>query len=305
MSAHAAKRRKISSSPENGHENSKSVKDANGPNEQVFFRNFNRNDSSTNKGKDDRTAELALASGFYKSSFFKLQMDELLTELRPNYDKQVSKIQGTLHKLKEIIEQLPDRAPKPALVAEKELHSAQGIVVPYLAPRPGKDTKYTVSYTKPANVNVVGSFALRTGIRTPEPYTVDLAVTMPSSLFQEKDYVNYRYFHKRAYYIACIAAGIREANNLNLDVKFGLQDGDTLRPLIILQPTATSKDSDMPARSQIRIITAVDDSLFPVTRTLPSKNNIRQGSSADEQSTPFYNAALRSEATVALYHKYI
>ena len=309
MSAHTAKRRKISPSPENGHENSKSVKDANGPNEQVSSRNFNRNDSSISKGKDDRTAELALASGFYKSSFFKLQMDELLTELRPNYDKQVSKLQGTLHKLKETIEQLPDRAPKPALVAEKELRSTQGIVVPYLAPRPGKDTKYTVSYTKPANVNVVGSFALRTGIRTPESYTVDLAVTMPSGLFQEKDYVNHRYFHKRAYYVACIAAGIREAKDLNLDVKFDLQDGDSLRPLVILQPTATPKNSDMPARSQIRIITAIDDSLFPITRTLPSKNNIRQGSSADkpehEQSTPFYNATLRSEATVALYHKYI
>ncbi|ODM18328.1 hypothetical protein SI65_06199 [Aspergillus cristatus] len=301
MLDHSAKRRKISPSPENGQ---------NG-NDQVASKNANKNASSittsTNKrGKNDRTAELALASGFYKSSFFKLQMDELLTELRPNYDKQVSKIQGTLHKLKEIIERVPDREPKPALVAEKELRGEHGIAVPYPSPRPGKDTKYSVSYAKPTNVNVVGSFALRTGIRSQEAYTVDLAVTMPSSLFQEKDYVNHRYFHKRAYYIACLAAGIREANDLNVDVRFGFQDGDSLRPLVIVQP---GENSDMPARSQIRIITAVDDKLFPIARTLPSKNNIRQGSSAEkpdhEQSTPFYNAALRSEATVALYHKYI
>lgn len=233
-------------------------------------------------------------------------MDELLTELRPNYDKRVSKIQGTLHKLKEIIEKLPDHAPKSALDAEKELRSTHGIVVPYPAPRPGKENKYTVSYVKPANVNVVGSFALRTGIRTPEAYTVDLAVTMPSSIFQEKDYVNHRYFHKRAYYIACLAAGIQEAGDLNVDVKFGLQEGDSLRPLVVVQPTDTP-NSGMPPKSQIRVITAVDDTLFPVTRTLPSKNNIRQGVSAfeDVKSTPFYNAALRSEATVALYHKYI
>lgn len=304
MSDHTAKRRKISPSPEDGH------LDANGTNDQVTSKNTKNGSSVTTstvkRGRNDRTAELALASGFYKSSFFKLQMDELLAELRPNYDKQVSKIQGTLHKLKETIERLPDRGAKPAFAAEKALRSEHGIVVPYPAPRPGKDTKYSVSYAKPTNINVVGSFALRTGIRTSEPYTVDLAVTMPSSLFQEKDYVNHRYFHKRAYYIACLAAGIREANDLNVDVKFGLQDGDSLRPLVILQP---AENSDMPARSKIRIITAVDDTLFPITRTLPSKNNIRQGSSADkpenEQSTPFYNAALRSEATVALYHKFI
>lgn len=300
MSDHSAKRRKISPSPENGQ---------NG-HDQVASKNANKNASSittstTKRGKNV-TAELALASGFYKSSFFKLQMDELLTELRPNYDKQVSKIQGTLHKLKEIIERVPDREPKPALVAEKELRGEHGIAVPYPSPRPGKDTKYSVSYAKPTNVNVVGSFALRTGIRSQAAYTVDLAVTMPSSLFQEKDHVNHRYFHKRAYYIACLAAGIREANDLNVDVKFGFQDGDNLRPLVIVQP---GENSDMPTRSQIRIITAVDDKLFPIARTLPSKNNIRQGSSAEkpdhEQSTPFYNAALRSEATVALYHKYI
>ena len=300
MSDHNAKRRKISPSPENGQ---------NG-NDQIASKNANKNASSTTnsttkKGKNDRTAELALASGFYKSNLFKLQMDELLTELRPNYDKQVSKIQGTLHKLKEIIERVPDREPKPALVAEKELRGKHGIVVPYPSPRPGKDTKYSVSYAKPTNINVVGSFALRTGIRSQETYTVDLAVTMPSSLFQEKDYVNHRYFHKRAYYIACLAAGIQEANDLNVNVRFGFQDGDGLRPLVIVQP---GENNDMPARSQIRIITAVDDKLFPVARTLPSKNNIRQGSSEKpehEQSTPFYNAALRSEATVALYHKYI
>ena len=314
MSTHTVKRRKITPPPEDGQEQkpaSSSNSNTNGTNGQNTPQEASRNDHSTStnrRANSDRTAELALASGFYKSSFFKLQMDELFTELRPNYDKQVSKIQGTLHKLKEVIEKIPDCAPKSALDAEKELRSTHGIVVPYPAPRPGKETKYTVSYVKPANVNVVGSFALRTGIKKSEAHTVDLAVTMPSSIFQEKDYVNHRYFHKRAYYVACLAAGIREAGDLNVDVKFGFQEGDSLRPLVVLQPTDASNNG-MPPRSQIRIITAVDDTLFPVTRTLPSKNNIRQSvpteQPEDGKSTPFYNAALRSEATVALYHKYI
>ena len=251
-----------------------------------------------------------MASGFYKSSFFKLQMDELLTGLRPNYDKRISKLQETLHKVKHAIETLPENPPKTVSEAEKELRGASGVVVPWPEPRPAKDTKYTVSYAKPTNINVVGSFALRTGAKTSDFRSVDLAVTMPSSIYQEKDYVNYRYFHKRAYYVACLAAGIQESmNELGLEVKFSLQDGDSLRPLILLEPRPTSKDDQTPSRPQIRILTAIDPTLFPITRTLPMKSNVRQGSSADQseigEPTPFYNASLRSEATVSQYHKYL
>ncbi|PYH95208.1 Nrap protein [Aspergillus ellipticus CBS 707.79] len=319
MSAHTAKRRRLSPSRDDAPNvqhfdaDASSKLDKNGLSENDYLKEETRKTEIfsphiTKRGKNDRSAELARASGFYKSSFFKLQMDELLSELRPNYDKQISRLQETLQKLKSVIECLPDRPPRSAFEAEKELRGAYGITVPYPEPRPGRDTKYTVSYSKPTNINVVGSVALKTGAKCAGPLTVDLAVTMPSTLFQEKDYVNYRFFHKRAYYIASLAAGIREAEELNLDVKFGLQDGDSLRPIVILELKATDKREPVGARAQIRIITAIHDSLFPISRTLPSRNNVRQGSVkmlAPEESTPFYNASLRSEATVAMYHKYL
>ncbi|PWY65042.1 Nrap protein [Aspergillus heteromorphus CBS 117.55] len=316
MSAHTAKRRRLSPSPDdapnvqhfdsdaNFKSNPNRPCDGDEPKEQPHKMEISSSHIA-GRGKNDSSAELARASGFYKSSFFKLQMDELLSELRPNYDKQILRLQETLHQLKTVIECLPDRPPKLALEAEKELRGVYGITVPYPEPRPGRDAKYTVAYSKPTNINVVGSVSLKTGAKSTGPFTVDLAVTMPNTLFQEKDYVNYRFFHKRAFYIANIAAGLREASGLNLDVKFGLQDGDSLRPVIILEFDAGDKKEP---HVQIRIITAVQDSLFPMHRTLPSKNNIRQGSAdmlALEGSTPFYNAALRSEATVALYHKYL
>lgn len=312
MSAHTVKRRKLSPSREND-----SV-DVGGnvpkpttvePAQNGVRRDEHPAKSSMNhRGKDERSAELAMASGFYKSSFFKLQMDELLTGLRPNYEKRVSNLQDTLHKVKSAIETLPETTPKSVAEAEKELRTAGGIVIPWPEPRPNKDAKYTMSYSKPTSINVVGSFALRTGAKTAEHRPVDLAVTMPSSLFQYKDYVNYRYFHKRAYYVACLAAGIQESMNaLDLDVKFGLQDGDSLRPLIVLEPRPASKEKEASVRPHIRIITAIEHSLFPITRTLPTKSNIRQGSSADSaeigEPTPLYNASLRSETTVSLYHK--
>lgn len=264
-----------------------------------------------NRGKDEGSAELAMASGFYKSNFFKLQMDELLDGLRPNYDKQTSKLQETLHKVKEIIENIPEKLPRTVSEAEKELRTDAEVVVPWPEPRPNKDVKYTMSYAKPANINVVGSFALRTGAKTAESRPIDLTVTMPSSIFQEKDYVNHRFFHKRAFYVACIAAGLQKsADALNVQVKFGFQDGDSLRPLILLEDaTPSSKGNKTSPAPQIRILTAIEPSLFPVARTLPMKSNIRQGSSADQsdigEPTPFYNASLRSEAAVSLYHKYL
>lgn len=251
------------------------------------------------------SAELALSTGLYKSSFFKLQLDELITESKPLYDKQLGTIRDTLHDLKDLIESLPERPPKPALEAEKEMRQVHDVAVPYPEPRPVKDSKYQVSFTRPANVNVVGSFALRTGLKTAAPYVVDMSVTLPSSIFQEKDYTNYRYFHKRAYYVACLAAGIKSKKSTGLELKFDLQDGDALRPTLVLQPSSTAMSSSTRPKFQIRIITAIDDSLFLTSRTLPMKANIRHGleGGAKNNPTPFYNSCIRSEATVALYHK--
>ncbi|KAJ5152860.1 uncharacterized protein N7482_009338 [Penicillium canariense] len=321
MSAHTVKRRKLSPSPTNGTSpaQSKTSTGATPTNSKEVTEKpvhaAARKDGPPSKphpvqrAKDERTAELAMASGFYKSGFFKLQVDELLSGLRMNYDKRISKVQDTLHMVKNAIESLPEISPKSVVDAEKELRTASGIVVPWPEPRPAKDAKYTMAYAKPTNINVVGSFGLRTGAKTAESRPVDLAVTMPSSMFQEKDYVNYRYFHKRAYYVACLASGIQEtAHDLGLEVRFGFQDGDSLRPLILLE-SRPSKDDKTPSAPQIRIMTAIEPALFPITRTLPMKNNIRQGSTADNteagEPTPYYNASLRSEATVSLYHKYL
>ncbi|KAE8395404.1 Nrap protein [Aspergillus alliaceus] len=306
MSAHTAKRRKISPSPHITHKDEQLNASSQNDSSKTTRNEISGIDSTARRGNNDCSAELALASGFYKSNLFKLQLDELLADSRPNYDKHVSRLQDTLNRLKEIIENIPERPPKPAFEAEKDFRSVHGIVVPYPEPRPGKDTKYSVSYSKPTNVNVVGSFALRTGVRASGPCTVDLAVTMPNTLFQEKDYVNRRYFHKRAYYIACLAAGIKEAGSLSFEVKFAQQDGDSLRPLVLMESIDSASNGSKATRQQIRIFTATEESLFPIIRTLPMKNNVRQGSTdwpEHHEPTPFYNAALRSEATVAPFHE--
>lgn len=53
------------------------------------------------------------AAGQYKSSIFKLQVDEMLAELRPNYTKCMPAINQALHKIHSLIEAIEDREALP------------------------------------------------------------------------------------------------------------------------------------------------------------------------------------------------
>jgi U3 small nucleolar RNA-associated protein 22 len=66
--------------------------------------------------------------------------------------------------------------------------------------------------------------------------SVDMVVIMPASILQEKDYLNYRYFHKRAYYLACIAAGLQEALQDEYIMKFKYLNDNDLHPIICITP---------------------------------------------------------------------
>lgn len=260
---------------------------------------------STTASQAKSSAEQAIASGLYKTNLFKLQLDELLKSVKPNYDKQVAKHQTFLHKLKNAIDTIPSIEPCLVTEAEKKLRKGNGVSIPFPEPRPAKDSKYKFEYAKPANINVVGSLALKTGTKSAEPLTIDLAVTMPSGIFQEKDYVNFRYFHKRAYYLACIAAGLKSNEGFRLSWEY--QDDDLLRPVLVAEPATADAEVSGPAKCRVRILPTIADNVFPIAKTLPSKNNIRQSLDSDskinEEATPFYNASVRADASTTSYLK--
>lgn len=261
------------------------------------------------------TAELAVASGVFKSNAFKLQVDELLSQLRPDHDKLLARVEKPLRTLKSIIEKIPNIPAKTVSEAEKDLRKRSGVSVPFPEPRPAKDTKYTLEYAAPVNINVVGSFAVKTEIKS-KLTTIDLAITIPGSLFQKKDYLNYRYFHKRAYYIACIAAGIKDTLEPGFKISWSYQGGDTLRPVILLEPAEGADESFIRSKSRIRILIAIDKDVFPTSVTFPTATNIRKNNADHDQQqdstqprdhiatpTPIYNSAIRSEASVSAFLK--
>lgn len=75
-------------------------------------------------------------------------------------------------------------------------------------------------------------------VKSENTLSVDMVVVMPSSIFQEKDYLNYRYFYKRAYYLACIVAGLQDAVQDEFQLKYEYLHGNSLLPFLSLRPKA-------------------------------------------------------------------
>jgi hypothetical protein len=109
-------------------------------------------------------------------------------------------------------------------------------MVPFPEPKPDKTTAYKLAYAKPSNVNVVGSYPLKTMERADSTMVIDMVVTIPESILQEKDYLNYRYFYKRAYYVACIAAGLQNEEEESFDLSMENLHGNDLQPVLVVKP---------------------------------------------------------------------
>lgn len=137
------------------------------------------------------------------------------------------------------------------------------------------------------------------------------------TLLQEKDYLNGRFFQKRAYFLSVIAAGIKEEKSgLHADVFFSSPSGDPRLTCLIVRPKegentclrrrcsphslnvhlAGSSNDLSKLNVEIRLFPMMGSSSpIPVQRLSPAKANIRvspsDGASEDAQS-PVYNTSL-------------
>jgi U3 small nucleolar RNA-associated protein 22 len=133
---------------------------------------------------------------------------------------------------------------------------------------------------------------------------------MPKSLFQDKDYLNHRYFYKRAYYLACLAAGIKELKAHKFALSFDYLNGNQLQPILVIMPNGNGDADDFSsAMCQIRVLIAFPEGTFAPNKLLPGSNCVRPKGSEDETTkkalppTPFYNSSVQSDANVTAYLK--
>lgn len=156
-------------------------------------------------------------------------------------------------------------------------------------------------------------------VKTQGSFGVDMVVEMPRSMFQEKDYQNLRYFYRRAYYIAYIAAHVRNTAGDSMDLTFEFLNDNRLLPVLAVRPKAekneehngtngkTQKKNSKKTEYTIRIIPCASKDLFPSTKLAPTSNANKAPESEDKKApnaaTPFYNSTLKAESTFIEYLK--
>ncbi|KAH6677775.1 nrap protein [Plectosphaerella plurivora] len=256
------------------------------------------------------------------ASPFVLQTAELLEEVDVDYEDSFAGADDLLKRLRDVVDSIPAVAEASIAEATRKLQKKHDIQIPFPEPKPAADSPYKLAYEKPASYNVVGSYVSKTMTKDQEAKTIDMIVQMPKSLFQEKDFQSMRYFYRRAYYIANIAAGVRQNLGSDVEVEFDLLNENPLLPVLTIHPTETADDEDDDkvenedeedddsssdgsenstnvSEYSIRIIPCAPENLFPKNK-LVSTANCNKAANSDAP-TPFYNSTIKAEESFIRY----
>lgn len=279
-------------------------------------------DASTAKRRklSHASGGLALSAGVTSTSTasaFVEATQDLLHDVQLDYGQVFDGVDQTLRQFKDAIEALEPHEPAPvsSLICDHgyltdssqigdvtaSFEKKEKITIPYPI-RPPKDSPYKLSFAKPANVNVVGSYQLKTMVKTQSDVAVDMIVVMPRDCFQEKDFRDGRYFMKRSYYLATIAAGLRGAFSSSFDFSFRCLHGNELLPVLEARSKGTKSDkSDKSDKKTyaIRVIPCAPEDLFPASKLSPASNTTKDSTAP----TPYYNSTLRAESLYSSYLK--
>jgi U3 small nucleolar RNA-associated protein 22 len=290
----------------------------------------------------------------YKSTVFRLQMEEMLKEIRVPYSS-LKGLEHALKQLKSIIDTIEEVNELSWLQAMKHIESealgSDGKATPSSTCKericPGnrihipwiletlKETgplHCKFSFRKPHTMTIVGSYLLRTC--TKPILNVDIAIEIPSNVFQQKDYLNHYYFYKRAFYLVKIATALQQSNLFGC-LSYQCFHGDRRRPILLVRSiTTTNNDAGKETSLDelafdkshfvIRIIPCINKETFKLSKLSPARQNLRDSyglatiltidkgaqQENDEKKeqisdvvtrwpTPFYNNTILSE----MFHK--
>lgn len=253
----------------------------------------------------EEVGELLEQGDQFGTRLFKLQVEELVTATSVPFHG-LPQLDASLKELKTCLDCIPEFH-KVSLAEAKS--QVPGVEIPFPEPGPEQDGAIKFSCMAPSQVQLVGSYPLGMLLRTSanndsfqQPLTVDVAVEMPSCMFADKDYLNNRYFHKRALYLAIIASTLTKTKLGQLTVvskEFTLVDNDQRRPglLVKLKDGATKP-------FQIRILPSIAPSTFPLSRFAPRQSNLRSKDGV-LYPTPHYNTALARDTVYSAHLTYL
>ncbi|XP_063814035.1 nucleolar protein 6 isoform X2 [Pseudophryne corroboree] len=245
----------------------------------------------TNESKPLTTEELVRmkeTEQLYHTSLLRMQIEELLQEVKLK-EKRRKNIDAFLQEISDLIGKIP-KTQEADLVDQSWI--PKSVKVPFL--QVPYQVKGKFHFLPPSSIKVVGSYLLGTCIK-PE-INVDVAVTMPREILQEKDNLNQRYLRKRALYLTHIASHLAKSEIFG-SVKFAYMNSNHLKPVLLLRPCG--KDEKLVT---VRVHVSLPPGMFKYSRLFPNKNNVRkawyssektaQKESASEPPTPHYNNVL-------------
>lgn len=130
-----------------------------------------------------------------------------------------------------------------------------------------KEGSYT--FDGPNNVSQIGSFASNTQIKTSEQFSADICLEIGESFFNERDYLNYRYFIKRSLYIGHTYLHLMNSKRYS-KLKYHFQSDFSA----VFKPQLCMLFEDVGLQVTLHFIPS--GSAFKLSRFNPSQCNVRR-----------------------------
>ncbi|KAK9506568.1 hypothetical protein O3M35_008472 [Rhynocoris fuscipes] len=264
-------------------------------------KNEDNENKTTKKRKHDikaPTAEemirLKETENLYQSNLFRLQIEEMINELKPRKTDKNAIKHWIVH-FKQFLLNLED-------AKEVSIKDHMRVRDNFKLPLPQKrwDIDGKINFFKPLNVEIVGSYSNGTVMG---PYFVlDVVLIIPKKYFHKDDYLNQKYHYKRAVYLCLIASAIQGSHLVSKDheMKFCLNSEDPLKPMLLFRP-----EGRMTQFVEVALSILPEDNPFKLNRFLPEKNNIRpewwglERKSSKLPPTPYYNMSILEDIVAA------
>ncbi|WPJ65254.1 hypothetical protein SMAC4_08609 [Sordaria macrospora] len=250
--------------------------------------------------------DAAASSGLSRGRAFILEAEELLDEVKLDYATALEGVDSLLHKIKGSIEAIETHDALQIAEAATKLEKKHKIQIPFPEPRPSKESNYKVAFAKPSQFNVVGSYVSKTMIKAQKSHAVDMVVVMPGETLQEKDYLDLRYFYKRAYFLGVVAASLQKHLAEDGELSYEYLNGNPLSPILSLKPKVEGEKKEGRLDYRVRIIPCAPDNFFPKSKLHLGATLVRKAGGEDKAATkptPFYNSTVISESCFFPYLK--
>lgn len=237
----------------------------------------------------------------YNNNLFRLQIEELITEVKIK-NKRKKELSAWFGTFETFIDTLPEYE-----FLLSSLHS-RNEAKPKLEKLLAKLAKYDPAFKtdqdillkmkKPAKVNTFGLYEHNC---LPGPDAIlQIFLEMPSNCFLTKDFLNYRYYTKRFYYLLYILEHLK-LKKVASKINIKYHENNHLVPILEVDLPNCSKCS-------VLVYAIPEENVFKRARFQPQQNNVKVNFSniyLDENvlkasPTPFYNSCLAYDATLSL-----